>query len=133
VTARVVLTAAGKPVATTDVDGVRLPTGRVLHPLWTSGESDARFPEPGGMRFMRLTIDPGEAISVAAGDDSMHATATVDMGVVLAGSIVLDVDGQEPVTLEVGDAFVQQGTRHRWRNPGHAPAVLSVAVVGVAQ
>jgi mannose-6-phosphate isomerase-like protein (cupin superfamily) len=129
-TSRIVVTAVDKPLSTTEVDGVVLPTGRMLHPLWTSGESDARYPGPGAMRFMRLTISPGEA--VASGDDGMHATATVDMGVVLAGTVVLEVDGDEPVTLAAGDSFVQQGTRHRWQNAGAEPAVLSVAVIGVA-
>jgi mannose-6-phosphate isomerase-like protein (cupin superfamily) len=127
---RVVVTRADTAPLAIEVESVLLPTGRQLDSLWTSGESDATYPGPGAMRFLRLTISPGEA--VATGDDGMHATDTVDMGVVLAGTVVLEVDGDESVTLEKGDSFVQQGTRHRWQNCGSEPAILSVAVVGVA-
>ena len=36
----------------------------------------------------------------------------------------------DKVTLKQGDTFVQNGTRHRWRNAGNDPAVLFVALLG---
>jgi quercetin dioxygenase-like cupin family protein len=54
----------------------------------------------------------------------MHTSATVDVGVVLAGQIVLELDDGATVTLQAGDTMVQNGTRHRWSNPGDVPAVL---------
>ena len=46
----------------------------------------------------------------------------------VVGHMELD-DGAE-VTLSPGDTVVQNGTRHRWRNPGTEPAVMGVAIVG---
>jgi len=34
------------------------------------------------------------------------------------------------VVLETGDAYIQNGTRHRWSNPGDVPAVLAIALIG---
>ena len=34
------------------------------------------------------------------------------------------------VTLEAGDTYVLNGTRHRWSNPGDVHAVIAVTFVG---
>ena len=36
----------------------------------------------------------------------------------------------EAVVLGVGDTVVQNGTRHRWSNPGDTPVVIAVFLVG---
>ena len=88
------------------------------------------FPPVDGYRFMTLTIAPGET----AGTDSpalrMHATDTVDFGVVLSGAIVLQVDADAAVTLLPGQAFVQNGTAHSWSNPGSEPATMAIVMLG---
>jgi quercetin dioxygenase-like cupin family protein len=60
----------------------------------------------------------------------MHTTDTTDFEIVLSGQVVLELDDGAEVTLSPGDTVVQNGTRHRWRNPGTEPAVIGVAVVG---
>ena len=63
-------------------------------------------------------------------DPGMHTTATIDFGVVLSGTAMLELDDGAKVTLGVGDTYVQNGTRHRWSNTGDQPAVLAVALIG---
>ena len=42
----------------------------------------------------------------------------IDFEVVLSGEVICELDDGAEVTLKQGDTFVQNGTRHRWRNPG---------------
>jgi quercetin dioxygenase-like cupin family protein len=60
----------------------------------------------------------------------MHTTPTVDFEVVLSGQVVLELDDGATVNLRPGDTVVQNGTRHRWSNPGDAPATLAVFICG---
>jgi uncharacterized cupin superfamily protein len=43
----------------------------------------------------------------------MHTTDTIDLEVVLAGEVWLELDDGEEVHLKTGDTFVQNGMRHR--------------------
>ena len=58
-------------------------------------------------------------------DPGMHATDTIDFEVVLEGTVVLELDDGAEVTLHAGDTVVQNGTRHRWKNPGDTPARMA--------
>ena len=60
----------------------------------------------------------------------MHTTASIDFGVVVSGSVVLELDDGAKVTLQTGDTYVQNGTRHRWSNPTDVPAVIAVVLIG---
>jgi quercetin dioxygenase-like cupin family protein len=60
----------------------------------------------------------------------MHTTATIDFEVVLSGTPVLELDDGATVSLQPGDTVVQNGTRHRWSNPGTDPATLAVVLIG---
>jgi mannose-6-phosphate isomerase-like protein (cupin superfamily) len=117
-------------------------------PSWTS-----YFPPVGGLRFGLFSI-PGTAHEVSADTDiaaeyarfdqvvpgltqymepddpGMHTTPTVDFELVLSGEVVLELDDGAEVTLRPGDTVVQNGTRHRWRNPGMDPAVMAVFICG---
>lgn len=112
------------------------------------------FPPVGGFRFGLFTVPPagsggpGAEVDVAAGLDElaeklpgladhmepdapgMHTTATLDVEVVLSGTITLELDDGETRTMSPGDTIVQNGTRHRWTNRGTEPAVLAVFIVG---
>jgi quercetin dioxygenase-like cupin family protein len=50
--------------------------------------------------------------------------------VVLSGEVVLELDDGAKKVLRPGDTAVQNGTRHRWGNPGTEPAVLAVFLIG---
>ncbi|HEY9555197.1 MAG TPA: cupin domain-containing protein [Acidimicrobiales bacterium] len=112
------------------------------------------FPPVGGFRFGLFTLPPAGApgppadVDVAAAlaeleenlpglaahmepeEPGMHTTATIDFEVVLSGTVVLELDDGAAVTLHPGDTVVQNGTRHRWSNPGTEPAVLAVFICG---
>jgi quercetin dioxygenase-like cupin family protein len=60
----------------------------------------------------------------------MHTTPTIDFEVVLAGEAILELDDGATVHLRTGDTVVQNGTRHRWANPGDVPATLVVFMCG---
>jgi len=112
------------------------------------------FPPVGGFRFGMLTLPPAtgvaeqellnldEAVADIGGklpgllrymdptDPGMHATDTIDFDVVLDGTVVLELDDGAEVTLTPGDTVVQNGTRHRWKNPFSEPCHLVVFLVG---
>ena len=48
----------------------------------------------------------------------------------LSGQATLELDDGAKVALNVGDTYIQNGTRHRWSNTGDVPAVLAVALIG---
>lgn len=122
----------------------------------TEPEHQAYFPPPGGYRFGFFTVPaeggelpadldieaalaemeqklPGMASHMEPDNPGMHTTHTVDFEVVISGQIVCELDDGVEVTLNPGDTFVQNGTRHRWRNPGSEPAVLFVALIGATR
>ncbi|MBB2993758.1 quercetin dioxygenase-like cupin family protein [Mycolicibacterium iranicum] len=113
------------------------------------------FPPVGGFRFSMFTLPPGTATArtdqlsaeealadaeqklpgllayMERGDDAgMHTTDTIDFEVVLEGTVELELDDGAKVTLNPGDTVVQNGTRHRWHNPGDVPARLALFVCG---
>ena len=108
------------------------------------------FPPAGGHRFFLLRIDPvstaptgeltaeqwAEAEEIFPGlfsnydSEGFEQTDTVDFGYVVSGRATMVLgDGSEQV-LEAGDAFVQNGTRHRWYNAGDVPAHLVIVITG---
>jgi mannose-6-phosphate isomerase-like protein (cupin superfamily) len=110
------------------------------------------FPPVGGYRFAFVTFPPeapppedlnvdaavaeleqrlpGMARVLEPDAPGMHTTDTVDFGVVLSGSIFLELDDGAEVELRAGDTVVQNGTRHRWRNRGAGPCVMAVTMIG---
>ncbi len=114
------------------------------------------FPPVGGFRFSMFTLPPGTAEADPGGlsveealadaeqklpgllgymdpsDAGMHTTDTIDFEVVLEGTVILELDDGAEVTLQPGDTVVQNGTRHRWRNPGEAPARMALFTCGAS-
>jgi hypothetical protein len=82
-----------------------------------------------GFEEMRREL-PGMLDYMDPGDPGMHTTDTIDFEVVLDGTVELELDDGKFVTLQVGDTVVQNGTRHRWRNPGPGIARLAVFMCG---
>lgn len=111
------------------------------------------FPGPGGFRFSFSTIPPAGTVgsqdldepaataevergmpgllaAMEAEDPGMHTTDTVDMEVILSGEVILELDDGAERLLRAGDTVVQNGTRHRWRNPGTEPCVMAIFMAG---
>lgn len=59
----------------------------------------------------------------------MHRTLSVDYIVVVAGEIVLRLDGGEERTVGVGECVVQRGVNHEWVNRGDGVCRLVVVMV----
>ena len=113
-------------------------TVAVSEVLWIDGPSrsiadspdkiDSGFtlePPPGGAsaRVIRMPgipdgADPDSTWLRVAGDDQntpgMHATDTLDLMVVLKGSVVMGLEDGER-TIGPGEFVIQRGTLHRWR------------------
>lgn len=112
------------------------------------------FPPVGGFRFMMFTVPPhssnehvagdpqtlvaemesklpGFAAHMERNDPGMHTTNTIDFDYIISGEIWLELDNGVVVHLRAGDAVVQSGTRHAWRNKGTEPCQIVVFMVGV--
>ncbi|USI77626.1 cupin domain-containing protein [Sphingopyxis sp. USTB-05] len=116
----------------------------------------ALMPPAGGYRFSIMQIMPKHILSDAnkggpvelsaavrdmyanAGIDAvatgeapgMHRTDSVDLGIVLSGVVTMELDTGEKIELRAGDAFVQNGTHHKWSNEGSESVVVAVAIIG---
>jgi mannose-6-phosphate isomerase-like protein (cupin superfamily) len=113
----------------------------------------AYFPALNGFRFSFSTIPPRGTAPYAGGDPDrdaaaveaampgllghmepdapgMHTTDTIDMEVILSGEAILELDDGAERRLRAGDTVIQNGTRHRWRNPGDAPCVMAIFMLG---
>lgn len=102
----VVWTTQGFPVSNDgDADGSKAKVSRVM---------------PDGSVFRIIRLEPGAA-------PVMHRTDSIDYAVILTGQVLLELDGQDPVTLNAGDVVVQRGTVHNWKNDG--PDVCMIAIV----
>ena len=73
---------------------------------------------------------PGLLGEMEPDDPGMHTTDTIDMEVILSGEVILELDDGEERLLRAGDTVIQNGTRHRWRNPGSEPCVMAIFMVG---
>jgi mannose-6-phosphate isomerase-like protein (cupin superfamily) len=134
-------------------EGVPQLTGTEPDPMLRKTKA---FPGPGGTNFRLITYPgrrpegykPPAGVTYESGmkelDDKvpgmgqyfdksapgMHTTETIDYGVVVRGEMTLELDDGQKVHLRQGDCIVQNGTRHRWRNPGTEPCLMAFVSVG---
>ena len=91
-------------------------------------------PPPGvtfesGLREMSEKI-PGMGDHFERDAPGMHASETIDYGIVVRGEMTLELDDGQTVHLRQGDCVVQNGTRHRWRNPLPEPCLMAFISIG---
>ncbi len=114
------------------------------------------LPPAGGTRFLIVNFPPDSVMQspdfdpAAAGQEyaeklrdfaacfepdspGMHATMTLDYGILLSGTLSLELDDGESRELSAGDIVVQRQTRHAWRNTSDAVAVMAFVLIGLAQ
>jgi Cupin domain len=65
-----------------------------------------------------------------AGGAGMHRTRTIDIGLVLEGSMVVELDDGAERELTAGDWIVQNGIWHATRNPSDRPCRVVFFIVG---
>jgi hypothetical protein len=73
---------------------------------------------------------PGMGDVMERGTPGMHTSDTIDYGVVVRGEMTLELDDGQRVHLKQGDCIVQNGTRHRWRNPLPEPCLMAFISIG---
>ncbi|WP_021592760.1 cupin domain-containing protein [Actinomadura welshii] len=67
---------------------------------------------------------PGAMAVMEPDAPGMHTTDSIDYVLVVAGEVTLELDDGEGTVLRAGDAVVQNGTRHAWRNHGTEPCTI---------
>jgi hypothetical protein len=121
--------------------------GAALYDLWQTGGpvtdvaqgGDAPGPwqlEPvgGGISLRKVAFGAGHDPGTAG----MHTTQTVDLDVVLSGSIELTLSdepgaaGPRSTVLEPGDVVIQRATAHRWRPVGAESAAMMSIMIGLS-
>lgn len=75
-------------------------------------------------------VFPGLMDSHEPDKPGMHATQTVDIGIILSGEIWLKLDDGEEILLREGDVSIQNGNRHAWRNRSEASCRIAWTLVG---
>ncbi|MVX20253.1 cupin domain-containing protein, partial [Escherichia coli] len=90
---------------------------------------DGWTPPPGvtfesGLKEMSEKV-PGMGDHFERDAPGMHTTDTIDYGIVVRGEMTLELDDGEIIHLRQGDCIVQNGTRHRWRNPSPEPCLMA--------
>lgn len=108
------------------------------------------FPPPGGVRVTALTIGapsgaPTRAeleavarltaaepagLTVASAETGMHRTDTIDIGIVVSGSVLVEASDGTVEELRPGDVYFQYGAAHTWRPGPDAPAHVVFVVIG---
>lgn len=136
---------------------VRFGPGFELHELWwlenaPSSVHDGLDPERYsfeptiGAAFRVVVIPPDADVlsSLARGEKwganspyretgdayGMHSTSTIDFVSVMSGRVSMQLPDGTRTELAPGDAVVQRGAKHSWRNAGPDPVVLHVTMLG---
>ncbi len=87
-------------------------------------------PRGRGGKILDLELKPaGPEAPIQEG--GWHATATIDVDVVIAGSVEMYLPDLPPVLLEAGDILLQRGTNHLWRAVGDRPLRMTTVMLGV--
>lgn len=134
-------------------DGVPKLTGLEADPMLQGTKA---FPGPGGTMFRLISYPPkrpegwkpppgvtfesglkemsdkvpGMGDHFERGAPGMHTSDTIDYGVVVRGEMTLELDDGQKIHLRQGDTIVQNGTRHRWRNPLPEPCLMAFVSIG---
>lgn len=118
--------AAGRAIVQSDrvFAPTAIPSGDAAFALlWTTASvpADNDDDSEGRDRAAGLTLNSGSVIRVVdmlpGGVSPMHRSNSIDYGIVLSGTVELELDDGAVVTLAPGDVVVQRGTIHLWRNP----------------
>jgi quercetin dioxygenase-like cupin family protein len=117
-----------------------IPSGdAALATIWTTATvpADCNDETDGRTRDAGTTLNGGSVIRIVDmlpnASSPMHRTSSIDYGIVMSGSIELELENQEIKTLTQGDIIVQRGTIHRWKNPSESEVCRIVFVLTEAK
>jgi mannose-6-phosphate isomerase-like protein (cupin superfamily) len=85
-------------------------------------------PRGGGAKILDVELQAAASGSPAP-DAGWHATATIDVDVIVCGSVQMYLPDLPPVLLEAGDIVLQRGTNHLWHAVGTEPLRMSTVMV----
>ena len=94
-------------------------------------------PTPAGVFEAEIEKRVAEAFHAVGGDHDrpdvtkgpgMHLTSTIDVIVLIKGSVRLVLDEEETV-LQAGDVVIQRGTNHAWICEGPEAALLVAVLI----
>lgn len=119
---------------------VVIPSGdAAMATIWTTATvpADCNDETDGRNREARTTLNGGSVIRVVDmlpnASSPMHRTSSIDYGIVMSGTIELELENQAIKTLTQGDIIVQRGTIHRWKNPSSSEICRIVFVLTEAK
>lgn len=122
-----------------------------IDPIWradsvpevpNSGEvpNTIGFPGPGGVWVIGWVLEPGRIgdsdNGIVVMDEQapgFHRTDSVDVHVLLQGTLVLELDDGVEIALNAGDTVVVNGNTHRWHNRGDRTARAIVTICGASR
>ncbi|MGX6510977.1 cupin domain-containing protein [Rhodococcus sp. SJ-2] len=122
-----------------------------LDPIWRSDAAPevpnaghvsdtVGFPDPGGVWVIGWVLEPGLTgdndngiVEMDEDAPGFHRTDSVDVHVLLEGSLVLELDDGVEIELNAGDTVVVNGNTHRWHNRGDETARAIVTICGASR
>jgi mannose-6-phosphate isomerase-like protein (cupin superfamily) len=111
------------------------PGGTMFRLISYPGRRPEGYKPPPGVTFESALKElndkvPGMGDVMERGAPGMHTSDTVDYCVVVRGEMTLELDDGQKVHLRQGDCVIQNGTRHRWRNPLPEPCLMAFISIG---
>jgi quercetin dioxygenase-like cupin family protein len=104
--------------------------------VWTTGAvpADNIRDVQGEKRAAGMSLKGGSVLRVTEFGPGfvspMHRTLSIDYAIVLSGMLEVVLEGGEAVKLHPGDAAIQRGTIHAWRNPSpDQPSRIMIAMI----
>jgi mannose-6-phosphate isomerase-like protein (cupin superfamily) len=88
-------------------------------------------PRASGMKILNLELKSVEDDGSPITEGGWHATATIDVDIVIEGSVEMYLPDLPPVTLRPGDTLIQRGTNHLWRVVGDSSLRMLTVMLGV--
>jgi quercetin dioxygenase-like cupin family protein len=89
-------------------------------------------PRACGMKILNLELKPVVDDGSPIAESGWHATATIDVDIVIDGSVEMYLPELPPVMLHPGDTLIQRGTNHLWRAVGDRSLRMLTVMVGVS-
>lgn len=135
-------TEEGKAVFLTDeeFETLVIPSGdAAMATIWTTATvpADCNDNIDGRLRDAGTTLKGGSVIRVVdmlpGASSPMHRTSSIDYGIVLSGSIELELEDGAIKTVGESGIIVQRGTIHRWKNPSKSKICRIVFVLTEAK